>query len=122
MGFRDRLNVAVIDDRERTTTVPDQKIILIACDTIQEAHYICAFLSSAHVASILNKYLGIDASTHILDFIGMKSFSATNKQQQRLADLSIAAHSAVSAGRDPTEIEKEIDAVVDALHEKQENP
>jgi hypothetical protein len=115
MGFRERLNVAVLDDRNRSVTIPDQKIILIASDSIDEAHYICAFLSSKYVASTLQSYLGIDASTHILDFIGLRAYMRADRRHSRLAELSLAAHHAVSTGKEVGQYESEIDSIVGEL-------
>jgi hypothetical protein len=114
-GFRDRLRVAVLDDRGRSVTIPDQKVILIPSANIDEAHYMCAFLSSSFVSSMLQKYLGVDASTHILDYIGLKAYSDRNIHHRRLAELSAAAHTAVASGADANEYEQNIDSVVEAL-------
>ena len=114
-GFRDRLRVAVLDDRGRSLTIPDQKVILIPSTNIEEAHYICAFVSSSFVSSTLRKYLGIDASTHILDYIGLKSFSERNGHHRQLSELSAAAHRAAASDADTVEYERQIDLVVERM-------
>jgi methylase of polypeptide subunit release factors len=114
-GFRGRLRVAVIDDRKKTVTIPDQKVILIPSDNIDEAHYICAFLSSSFVSATLQKYLGTDASTHILDYVGLNHYSSTNEYHARLAALSKEAHEAASAGRPVEEFESQIDSIVETM-------
>src|SRR5262249_15175801 len=115
-GFRDRLRVAVLDDRCRVPTIPDQKVILIPCDDVDEAHYLCAYLGSAFVSAILSKYLGVDASTHILDYVGLKTFSKQDERHTRLAELSRAAHEAVQSGSSPIACEQEIDDITESLH------
>jgi hypothetical protein len=114
-GFRGRLRVAVIDDRNRAITIPDQKVILIPSNDITEAHYICAFLSSKFVSTILQKYLGTDASTHILDYIGLDRYSSENVSHRQLAALSQSAHKAALAGEPTASFENEIDAIVDEM-------
>jgi N-6 DNA Methylase len=114
-GFRGRLRVAVIDDRDRAITIPDQKVILIPSKDIDEAHYICAFLSSNFVSTTLQKYLGTDASTHILDYIGLRLYSAANEHHRQLAALSQAAHQAALRGSSTEPFEIEIDAIVDNM-------
>jgi hypothetical protein len=114
-GFRDRLRVAVLDDRGRSVTIPDQKVILIPSSNIDEAHYICAFLSSSFVSLTLQRYLGVDASTHILDYIGLKAYSDDNSHHRRLVQLSIAAHRAAASRADVSEYERSIDSVVAAM-------
>jgi transcriptional regulator with XRE-family HTH domain len=114
-GFRGRLRVAVIDDRNRVLTIPDQKVILIPSNDIDEAHYICAFLSSNFVSTTLQKYLGTDASTHILDYIGLDLYSSEKERHRRLAALSQLAHEAALAERPTEGFESEIDAIVDEM-------
>lgn len=114
-GFRDRLRVAVLDDRGGSVTIPDQKVILIPTTSFEEAHYICAFLSSSFVSSMLKKYLGTDASTHILDYIGLKAYSEQNSHHRRLAQLSAEAHQAVASGGDAADCERNIDSVVETM-------
>jgi|GEM_PF-2177013 len=114
-GFQGRLRVAVIDDRDRAVTIPDQKVILISSNDIVEAHYICAFLSSNFVSTTLQKYLGTDASTHILDYVGLGLYSPAKECHRRLAALSQAAHQAALAGQSTGGFENQIDAIVDEM-------
>jgi methylase of polypeptide subunit release factors len=114
-GYRKALNVSVIDDRERPTTIPDQKVILIPSESLEEAHYICAFLASSSTAGLLDRYLGTDASTHILDYIALRRFIPQNPDHRRLADLSLAAHNAAAEDVSVTYFENEIDEVVASL-------
>jgi methylase of polypeptide subunit release factors len=117
-GFRGRLRVAVIDDRNRPITIPDQKVILIPSTDIAEAHYICAFLSSAFVSNTLQRYLGTDASTHILDYIGLKLYSPENALHRELATLSQAAHAAAILGNPTETFENKIDRIVEEMRGK----
>jgi len=114
-GYRNSLNVSVIDDRQRQVTIPDQKVILIPFQELEEAHYVCAFLSSSVTAKLLDRYLGTDASTHILDYVALRRFLARSKEHRRLAELSLLAHSAAAQGREVTEAEQEIDGIVASL-------
>jgi hypothetical protein len=111
-GFRGKLRSAVIDDRGKNISIPDQKVIFIAVDDIREAHYICAYLNSSIIGQLLSKYLGVDASTHILNYIGLKKFDNYNPMHQKLADLSMQAHFAAEKQIDTHCIEKEIDETV----------
>jgi hypothetical protein len=114
-GYRKALNVSVIDDRGRRPAIPDQKVILIPFDDIGEAHYVCAVLASSVTAALLNRYLGADASTHILDYIALRKFMPCDEDHRRLAALSVAAHQAAAAGADVTPFEEEIDGIVARL-------
>ncbi len=114
-GYRKALNVSVVDDRGRRPSIPDQKVILIPFDNVDEAHYVCAFLSSSVVAGLLDRYLGTDASTHILDYVALRKFAPVDREHRRLAALSILAHQAAAAYAEVATFEKEIDAIVTRL-------
>lgn len=114
-GYNKSLNVSVIDDRGKQLIIPDQKAILIPFDNLEEAHYVCAFLASSITAQLLNRYLGTDASTHILDYISLRKFSETDKNHLRLAELSKFAHVAVEKGNSVDAYEIEIDSIVSKL-------
>jgi len=114
-GYRRALNVAVVDDRGRRPAIPDQKVILIPFDDLEEAHYVCAFLSSSFTAALLDRYLGADASTHILDYIALRKFAPQDEDHRRLAALSVSAHQAVAAGAEAAPFEREIDGIVARL-------
>jgi hypothetical protein len=111
-GYRKALNVSVVDDRGRRPAIPDQKVILIPFDDLEEAHYVCAVLSSSVTAALLDRYLGADASTHILDYVALCKFAPHDEDHRRLAALSIAAHRAIAAGADVGPFETEIDEIV----------
>jgi hypothetical protein len=118
-GYRKALNVSVLDDRERQTVIPDQKAIIIPFEDLQEAHYACAFLSSSVTAGLLDRYLGTDASTHILDYVALRRFSQRNADHVKLAELSVSAHGAAADNRPLVEIEHEIDAIMATLLRKE---
>jgi len=62
---------------------------------------------------LLDRYLGTDASTHILDYVALRKFAPCKEEHRRLAALSILAHQAADA--DVASFEKEIDAIVTGL-------
>lgn len=111
-GYKNSLNISVINDTDKKITIPDQKAIIIPCDCLEEAHYICAFMGSGVVASILNKYLGTDASTHIMDYISLRTYNPINDQHLALSALSLKAHELAANNQETEAIEEEIDAIV----------
>jgi N-6 DNA Methylase len=117
-GYRKSLNVSVVDDRARQLVVPDQKAILIPFENLEEAHYACAFLSSSVTAELLDRYLGTDASTHILDYISLRKFNPSQLEHRKLAELSVSAHSLVAEGRSVTDVENEIASITSFLLRK----
>jgi len=76
---------------------------------------VCAFLSSSVTAELLDRYLGTDASTHILDYVALRRFVPRSKDHQRLAMLSVAAHAAAAQNKQVEYIEHEIDGIVASL-------
>jgi hypothetical protein len=116
-GYRKALNVSVVDDRGRRPAIPDQKVILIPFDDIDEAHYVCAVLSSSVTAALLDRYLGADASTHILHYVALRRFAPDDEDHRRLAALSAAAHQAAATGEEVASVEAEIDAIVSRLRQ-----
>ena len=111
-GYKNSLNISVINDTGKKITIPDQKAIIIPCDCLQEAHYICAFMGSGVVASILNKYLGTDASTHIMDYISLRTYNPLDDQHLALSSLSRKAHELAAINQKTEGIEEEIDVIV----------
>ena len=107
----------MVDDRGRRPAIPDQKVILIPFDDVEEAHYVCAVLSSSVTAALLDRYLGADASTHILDYVALRKFAPHGEDHRRLAALSDAAHRAAAAGADVAPFEMEIDEIVARLRQ-----
>ena len=118
-GYRKTLNVSVLDDRKRQIVIPDQKAIIVPFEDLEEAHYACAFLSSSITAGLLDRYLGTDASTHILDYVALRRFSARNVDHKTLAELSVSAHHAAAENKSVAEIEREIDAIMTILLRKE---
>lgn len=113
-GFRGQMRAAVISNAQ-PLPVPDQKVILIATETAAEAHYVCAVLNSEPVAWILRRYLGIDASTHVMDYSGVERYRPECPEHAQLARLSIAAHDATSSGQDVSALENEMNKIVGAI-------
>ncbi len=111
-GYKNSLNISVINDTGKKVTIPDQKAIIIPCNCLEEAHYICAFMGSGVVASILNKYLGTDASTHIMDYISLRTYNPLDEQHLALSSLSIKAHEVAAVNQKTEALEEEIDLIV----------
>ncbi|MCP9849194.1 N-6 DNA methylase [Cyanobium sp. Morenito 9A2] len=114
-GYCKSLNISVIDDRGKKVTIPDQKAIIISCSCLDEAHYICAYLGSSVTADVLNKYLGTDASTHILDYVSLRHYDAKSDDHRELAELSLEAHRLAAIDASTLEIELKINKIVKSL-------
>ncbi len=79
--------------------IPDHKLMFVPLDNIEEAHYVCAALSSS-VAVLLVKSYGVETqtSTHVLEYVRLPKFDANDKRHCRLAALSTEAHKLAAQG------------------------
>jgi hypothetical protein len=112
------LTAAVVGPRKHKTVIPDHKLMMVALDTGEEAHYLCAALNSAPSRLVVSSYaVEISMDTHILENVKIPRFSAKNATHQKLAELSQEAHRAAATGdRGKVAIaEQEIDRTVRRL-------
>jgi hypothetical protein len=106
------LTSAVAADYQGKPSIPDHKLVLVACDTSDEAHFLCAALNS-RPAMLLAQSYGITTqfSTHIFRLLRISRFQPGNQAHVHLASLSRQAHQAAELGEAGrlTEIETQID-------------
>jgi hypothetical protein len=97
--------------------IPDHTLIAIATDSAQEAHYICALLNSSPSNFIVQGYVAMHPSPHVLKSIGIPKFNPSDKAHQELAALSRMAHQATTTGERSKlkELENNIDRVAATL-------
>jgi hypothetical protein len=95
--------------------IPDHKLMFVPFRDKEEAHYVCAMLSSSISVLVVKSY-GIETqtSTHVLEHVRLPKFDAKDKWHQRLAELSAAAHQLAgeateSAQKQLGKVEVEID-------------
>lgn len=78
--------------------VPDCKLMLVACYSKEEAHYLCALLNSLPSQFIVQGYgIQTQLSTHILNHVAIRQFEPKNSTHQELAANSRALHTATAA-------------------------
>jgi hypothetical protein len=111
------LNAAVVGAAESKIVVPQHIVTLIACESEEEAHYICALINSSSANFAARAYSqegGKSFGTpHILEHIRIPRFDPKNSVHLRLAELSKEAHAAAARGdaQGLRAIEAEIDRV-----------
>jgi hypothetical protein len=73
--------------------IPDHKLMFVPLRDKEEAHYVCAMLSSSISVLVVKSY-GIETqtSTHVLEYVRLPKFDVKDKRHQRLAELSAEAH------------------------------
>ncbi|HUW11839.1 MAG TPA: N-6 DNA methylase [Anaerolineae bacterium] len=94
------------------TVVPDHKLILVAADTKQEAHYLCAALNSSPAQFLVWSYaVTTQVGTHVLNYVHIPPFRPRDPVHRKLSELSMAAHAAAGQGLETklAEIERGID-------------
>jgi hypothetical protein len=109
------LNAAVVGSAEGKIIVPQHIVTLVACESEEEAHYICALLNSSSANFAARAYSQEGGKSfgdpHILEHIRIPRFDPKNPVHLRLAELSKQAHEAAKIGDETRlrEIEAEID-------------
>jgi hypothetical protein len=109
---------AVLSDG--SPVVPDHKLMLVACATRQECHYLSALLNSAISRLIVGSYVvATSTSTHVLEHVAIPQHDPENELHRALARLGeraylIAAQGAV-APVDLSELEAQVDEHAAAL-------
>jgi hypothetical protein len=96
-----QINAAVVEEVDdpllgRRPMVPQETCVLVACDSADEAHYICAVLNSAIVGDLASasqvrggKGFGTPG---MLEFVPLRRFQPDNPRHTELAALSRQAH------------------------------
>jgi hypothetical protein len=117
------LNAAVIgpvNDRfvGPKIVIPDHTVVFIPCQDEEEAHYVCAVLNSSIVRLLVNSYLHLHPSPHVMDFARIPKYDPKNDLQQRLSELSKNAHRLKKEGKEEelNKIEAEIDTLAAQLY------
>jgi SAM-dependent methyltransferase len=111
------LNAAVVGLAEGKVVVPQHIVTLVACETEDEAHYICALINSSSANFTARAYSQEGGKSfgdpHILEHIRIPRFDPKNPVHLRLAELSMQAHEVAKLGDEKRlrEIEEEIDRV-----------
>jgi hypothetical protein len=121
-----RINAAVIEAYHdpllgRRPVIPQETCVIVACDSADEAHYLCAVLNSAVVnelvrASSVRGGKGF-GTPGMLDFLPLRRFRADDPRHLELAALGRTAHAAAEdiQGDIPVNIQRQIDRLADAL-------
>ncbi len=119
-----RINAAVVEEVTdphlgRRTVIPQETCVLIACDSSDEAHYLCAVLNSAIVGFLVTAHSVRGGkgfgSPGILDYLRLKQFEPNDPRHQQLAAASRRAHRAVDSDDALGKIQREIDRLAGRL-------
>ncbi len=87
------LTAAVVDSHHEKVVIPDHKLVLLPCDDLEEACYVCAVLNSTITNFIVMSYaVGTQIAPHIFDFVAVPIFDSANSCHMKLAQLGAEAH------------------------------
>lgn len=82
--------------------LPNHKVMLVACESDDEAHYLCGVLNSVPVRLFVACYaIETQISTHTVTYVHVPKFDPKSRSHQALAESSRRAHEAVSRGLAP---------------------
>lgn len=100
----DEFVAAVVSRSSPSLPLPNHKIMLVACSTAQEAHYVCGLVNSLPARAFVKCYaIETAISTHVIETIRIPKFDAKSKSHQAVVAASRQAHQAVRRGREPDE-------------------
>jgi adenine-specific DNA-methyltransferase len=92
----------------RRSVIPQETCVLVACDSVDEAHYVCAMLNSAMVSDLVaassvrgGKGFGTPG---MLDYVPLRRYRSDDPRHVELVALSRQAHAAFAE-----EIQRDID-------------
>lgn len=103
-----RFESAVIEDPR---VVADAKLVVVACESSDEAHYLAGMLNSAAAGEFVQSYsLRVQMSTHVLRHLRVPRFDPADALCLELAGLSRRAHAGESVA---SEIDHTAEAVFD---------
>jgi hypothetical protein len=84
--------------------LPNHKAIMVACDSAEEAHYLCGVVNSLPVRTFVASYVvETQISTHLARHIRIPRFDPADPRHRALRDAARAAHDAVARGEEPDE-------------------
>lgn len=104
---------AVVTTKDKKPILPQHIVTLVACDSIEESHYICSLMNASPINFSLQAYSMKGGKSfgdpHVLQNVRIPKFDSKKKLHLRLADLSDKAHKETAKGNDISAIETEID-------------
>ena len=119
-----RINAAVLTESDdpllgRRSIIPQETCVLIAADSLDEAHYLTALLNSSIVDFLVTSHSVYGgkgfATPSMLDFIRLKRFDCQDVRHVELADLSRRAHHKAANGQDTSQAQRKIDRTAGRL-------
>ncbi|MFN8159805.1 MAG: N-6 DNA methylase [Solirubrobacterales bacterium] len=94
--------------------LPNHKVMLVACECEEEAHYLCGMLNSIPARLFVAAYaVETQIATHPAKYVHLPKFDATSKRHARVAAASRGAHVAAADGKETDQ--EEVDTAAAGL-------
>ncbi|MFA0781360.1 MAG: hypothetical protein RJAPGHWK_002888 [Candidatus Fervidibacter sp.] len=107
------MTASVVSPKNGKPAVPDHKLMLVDCQSEEEAYFVCACLNSSIGQMVAVSYaVEIQMDPHILEHIRIPRYDPEDPVHRRLAELSHEAHAAAKA-EDETSRLRAIEAEID---------
>ncbi|MCK4373817.1 MAG: SAM-dependent DNA methyltransferase, partial [Candidatus Brocadiae bacterium] len=89
------LTCAVIGPLDGRVVVPDHKLMLVPCESPEEAYFVCGMLSNTIACYIVASYaLQTSTSTHVLNYVPVPRFDPSSALHQQTAEICKEGHTA----------------------------
>jgi hypothetical protein len=99
--------------------VPDHKLYFAVVDSLEEAHYLCAFLNSHPVRTWLGGFLlGSQIGTSIFEYMRIPKYDSQDDDHQQLVRLSEISHQGRGGTRNTAFLSKELEQELQILVRK----
>lgn len=92
---------AAVIEASDPLALPTHTVMLVACESADEAHYVCGALNSMPARTLIAAYVATHISTHTTQVVHVPQFDPADSDHTALAEASRAAHAAIAAGEDP---------------------
>ena len=95
------IDAAVVEPSGHKSVLPQETITFVPVENRDEAHYLCAMLNSNPIGYALAAYSQVGgkgfAAPHVMRYLKIPEYDRSNELHAVLSDLSILAHSSMSA-------------------------
>lgn len=84
--------------------LPAHTVMLLACESDEEAHYVCGLLNSVPARVLISAYVATHISTHTTKVVRIPKFDPGSTDHAAIAAASRVAHTAVAEGEEPDQV------------------
>ena len=105
----------VVSTKNNKLVIPDHNVVMIPIEDENEAYYLAGILNSEIVTKFVTAYISWFLSTHILENMNIPTYNLKNKKHIKVAELSKKAHVLAEQNGDVSQIEKQLNDLVEEI-------